>query len=361
MFQLVDTHPSTRYLREEPSQHPPIRLLQMSMRSQLHLLFFRLNWPTSLSLSLYVLFSSPDHSGGLCWTHWTCTGSQNGPALQMGSHQHRKRARIPSLAMLAAHAAAMLANADFAGHGVDSRSTCPPAAPGHFSAKLPVYPMGLGYSFPGQDFAFAFVKLCKVPNSPFLQPVKVPVDSSPVLQRTNRSPQIMWKALRSLYCQVLFCNSYKNLGMFPCNLKYKLIRLFLIEMEWSLHSLLQTLHKLKFLMPDLLIYLNLSFLIHIRAGRINTLFSDLVLPSMIQTHFLQMYSLLPHVCWLVMWRTFSIYRVFGNILLCLQNVICGEEVTWVSKYCSHHPNLYKWRISKLQMQISNNYGILNNK
>lgn len=60
--------------------------------------------------------------------------------------------------------------------------------------------------------------------------------------------------------------------------------------------MLQTLHKLKFLVPDLLIYLNISFLIHNRAGRINTLFSDLVLPSMIQAHFLQMYSLLPRVC-----------------------------------------------------------------
>lgn len=88
--------------------------------------------------------------------------------------------------------------------------------------------------------------------------------------------------------------------MFPHDLKYKLIRLFLIEMEWILHSLLQTLHKPQFLMPDLLMYLNLSFLIHIRAGRINTLFSDLVLLSMIQSHFLQMYSLLPYVCLLVM-------------------------------------------------------------
>jgi len=84
--------------------------------------------------------------------------------------------------------------------------------------------------------------------------------------------------------------------MFPYNLKYILIRLFLIDVEWNLHSVLQTLHKLKFLMPDLLIHLNLSFLVHIRAGRINTLFSDLVLLPTIQTHFLQMYSLLPHVC-----------------------------------------------------------------
>lgn len=60
--------------------------------------------------------------------------------------------------------------------------------------------------------------------------------------------------------------------------------------------MLHTRHKLKFLMPDLLMQLNLSFLIHIRAGRVNTLFSDLVLQSMIQTHFLKMYSLLPHVC-----------------------------------------------------------------
>lgn len=149
--------------------------------------------------------------------------------------------------------------------------------------------------------------------------------------------------------------------MFPCNLKYKLIRLFLIAMEWILHSVLQTLYKLKFLMPDLLVYLNPSFLIHIRARRINTLFSELDLPSMIQPHFLQMYSLLPYVCWLVMWRTFSLFRVFGNILLCLQNIVCSGEVIWVSKYCSHHPSLYKWRISELQMQIHNSNRILNNK
>lgn len=69
-----------------------------------------------------------------------------------------------------------------------------------------------------------------------------------------------------------------------------------MEVEWILHSVPQTLYTPKFLMPDLLAYLNLAFLIHIRASRINTLFSELDRPSMIQTDFLQMYSLLPYVC-----------------------------------------------------------------
>ena len=119
------------------------------------------------------------------------------PSTAGGVSPLQKKGKDP----LPCHAGYTLANAAFVGHGVDSCLTCPPAAPGAFSAKLPVYPVVLGYSLLGQDFAFAFVGLCKVPNSPFLQPGKVPVDSSPVLQRTNRSPQIMGKALQSLCCQ----------------------------------------------------------------------------------------------------------------------------------------------------------------
>lgn len=125
------------------------------------------------------------------------------------------------------------------------------------------------------------------------------------------------------------------------------------------HSVPQTLYTPKFLMPDLLAYLNLSFLIHIRASRINTLFSELDHPSMIQTDFLQMYSLLPYVCWLVMWRTFSLFRVFGNILLCLQNIVCSGEAVWVSKDCSHHPDLYKWTVNyKCRYIIVTEYWII---
>lgn len=49
--------------------------------------------------------------------------------------------------------------------------------------------------------------------------------------------------------------------------------------------MLQTLHKPKFLMPDLLMYLNLLSLIQTRAAHINTLFSDSALLSTSQTHF----------------------------------------------------------------------------
>lgn len=40
-----------------------------------------------------------------------------------------------------------------------------------------------------QDFVFAFVELHDIPVRPFLQPVKVPLNSSPALQCADCSPQ----------------------------------------------------------------------------------------------------------------------------------------------------------------------------
>lgn len=83
---------------EEHSQHPPLGQLQTAGRSLLHLLFSRLNRPTSLNLSSHIPFSSPYHFGGLCWTHRTCAGSPRlGWALQVGSHQCKtEQGSLPS-------------------------------------------------------------------------------------------------------------------------------------------------------------------------------------------------------------------------------------------------------------------------
>lgn len=85
--------------------------------------------------------------------------------------------------------------------------------------------------------------------------------------------------------------------------------------------MLQTLHKPKFLMPDLLVYLNLLSLIQTRAARINELFSDSVLPSTAKPIFANVF--IAPSCLLTCYvKDIQPGGGFGNILLCLTKTGC---------------------------------------
>lgn len=172
-----------------------LRSLQTAIRSLLHLLFLGLNEPTYLSLCSYVRCSR-GHLGGLCWTR----SSTQTSLLCQKAPNWRQYPRC-------------------------GRNNCCPCPHGYNFAITVQYAVGFATNtllFPFQllvywdlqvffcntasivrsvwlhgiifsllqDTPLVFTETQEVPVSPLFQPVKVPQNSIPALERIDCSPQL---------------------------------------------------------------------------------------------------------------------------------------------------------------------------